>query len=318
MPIQTYIKTENVFTKTNPLTENCLIDDCGCKLKCNVGNLASGNSFFRTNDNNYFGLIKPITYKQYDTFVTTIPLEEQGVYVKQKMDLNVTIRCSNKRIEEISGYKSCDQEDYDSTNRNIRNANLKSKNQLLLSMDPFNIASYDIFKFQVEKYFLNVDCVEGEYYIGQPVNGGIICYLDETKEHGIAVPRAFSSKYWHSTNGDFINATNDGLYSGMTNTNLIVSSYGSENNIAKYISDFTTSNYSDYYLPSKYELNLVYKHFDLFCYTENNRNLSVDDYFVWSSTENDASTAWAQNLITGEQRVFNKTTQLRSIMISYF
>jgi hypothetical protein len=126
------------------------------------------------------------------------------------------------------------------------------------------------------------------------------------------------TRYWHATDSGLVSATNDGIYSGQTNTSLIVSTYGSEANVAKYANDYTSTGndgtiYSDYYLPSKYELNLI---------SQNWREIGIrlfgTESYMWSSTENNASTAWAQDIYTGTQAIYNKSTPLGTIVVRKF
>ena len=66
-----------------------------------------------------------------------------------------------------------------------------------------------------------------------------------------------------------------------------------------YCADYTVGQYDDWYLPSKDELNQLYV----------NRaaigGFEGDDY--WSSTEDDASSAWFQNFSSGVQSSFVKS-----------
>ena len=113
-----------------------------------------------------------------------------------------------------------------------------------------------------------------------------------------------TTKYWHATNTTLVNATNDAIYSGLTNTDLIVTTYGAENNAAKTAKDYTYTTpegvtYDDYYLPSKVEIELIgsnFRNLGIVLYP----NETLDNYIYWTSTEYDSSQAWAYNLVTNE------------------
>tara|TARA_B110000240_G_scaffold117656_1_gene131717 strand:+ start:116 stop:361 length:246 start_codon:yes stop_codon:yes gene_type:complete len=58
-------------------------------------------------------------------------------------------------------------------------------------------------------------------------------------------------------------------------------------------------NYGDWYLPSKYELNLMYENIGPTIDGGNVGNFSNEDY--WSSTEYDNEDAWTQYFWNGDQ-----------------
>ena len=69
--------------------------------------------------------------------------------------------------------------------------------------------------------------------------------------------------------------------------------------------NLTYGGYSDWYLPSKSELNAMYIHkYEIGGFEDDN---SVWDNY-WSSTESDSSHAWYQNFCTGEQDIQAKET----------
>jgi|TARA_B110000091_G_scaffold199978_1_gene230307 hypothetical protein len=99
--------------------------------------------------------------------------------------------------------------------------------------------------------------------IGQPYQGGIIAYIDSTGPHGL------------------IAATAD--YNGTLNWDDAVS----------YCNGLTVGQYDDWYLPSKFELNLLYE-----------QQTAIGGFtggFYWSSTEYDNYGAWFQYFNDGAQ-----------------
>jgi hypothetical protein len=103
--------------------------------------------------------------------------------------------------------------------------------------------------------------------IGRTYQGGIIFYLDSTGQHGlIAAPTDQKDMlgnvgiHWlNAPNGSsFIIPTSNAIGTGQANTTAIVTNQSAGNYAAKICDDLVLSGYSDWYLPSKDELNLMY------------------------------------------------------------
>jgi len=145
--------------------------------------------------------------------------------------------------------------------------------------------------------------------IGDSYQGGIIFWLDATGQHGLiatAVDQSTSMRWYAGTYGT-TRATGDGLFSGELNTSIIISSQVSigddgSDYAAQICNDLQITEggkiYGDWYLPSKYELNLLYI-----------QKTAVGGFasaYYWSSTENDDYYAWKQNFVIGYQNITNK------------
>jgi hypothetical protein len=144
--------------------------------------------------------------------------------------------------------------------------------------------------------------------IGDSYQGGIICYIFESGDpryitgeiHGlIAAPYDQSNAIaWFGGGGGDAMAgeTSTVIGSGSSNTYLIVSRQGSEGRsyAAKLCSDLVLGGYSDWYLPSKDELNLLYE----LCRSQIG-GFSPSDY--WSSSADDGHKAWVQYFVNGVQ-----------------
>jgi len=139
------------------------------------------------------------------------------------------------------------------------------------------------------------------HYIGESYGGGIIFYLYDNGQHGLiaAATDLATDMRWYAYNGGYVisMAYGNGIGAGTNNTNLIISRLGIGDGAtyaARLCNEFSASvggvTYGDWCLPSKYELNLLRNAKDLF------GNFSSS--FYWSSTENDANTAWGQNFDT--------------------
>jgi len=131
--------------------------------------------------------------------------------------------------------------------------------------------------------------------IGQSYQGGIIFWLDLSGQHGLIAATADQSTgiRWYNGTNRYTGTTGDGLYAGAMNTAMIVATQmvdaQTENFAAKVCADYSVTvggvTYGDWYLPSKYELYLLYL-----------QNTVVGGFasgaYYWSSTESNDLMAW--------------------------
>ncbi|PKP01226.1 MAG: hypothetical protein CVU11_15820 [Bacteroidetes bacterium HGW-Bacteroidetes-6] len=167
------------------------------------------------------------------------------------------------------------------------------------------------------------------YSIGDYAQGGVVFYVDETGQHGLVCAitdqDGGSGIRWHaSTNGN-TNARGDGLYAGETNTAIIIAAQvaiGDDGNTyaARICNELqVTQNivtYGDWYLPSKYELNLMYTNKSTINATATaNSGSSFASAAYWSSTEYDYFDAWLQSFANGIQAYDfkNAPTKVRAV-----
>jgi hypothetical protein len=122
-------------------------------------------------------------------------------------------------------------------------------------------------------------------YIGQNYAGGIVFYVDGTGQHGLVMAAQNQGGHAWGCSGTSI-PTGSIVGTGASNTAAIVVSCSESNIAAKICDNLTLNEYSDWYLPSRDELNLIYVNL----YLQNLGNLSSD--FYWSSTEYNASEAY--------------------------
>ncbi len=136
---------------------------------------------------------------------------------------------------------------------------------------------------------------------GQSYQGGVIFWLDATGQHGLIAATADQSrnKQWHNNTYRYTGTTGDGLYAGAMNTTMIVATQMADNQAgnfaAKVCADYSVTvdgvTYGDWYLPSKYELDLLY--------LQKNAVNGFSSGYYWSSTEGDSNYAWCKYFVNG-------------------
>ena len=136
--------------------------------------------------------------------------------------------------------------------------------------------------------------------IGDTHQGGIIFYLDGNGGGLIAAPSNQSSAAW-GCSGQSIGGTGSALGTGAANTTAIVSGCSETAIAARICADLILGGYTDWFLPSKDELNLMYDNIGQGNALElgNVGNFSSSSY--WSSTESDNDSAWVQLFDVGYQ-----------------
>lgn len=130
-------------------------------------------------------------------------------------------------------------------------------------------------------------------YLGLSYQGGIIFYMDGTGQHGlIATTSDQGGAEWGCT-GTSIPGTNTAIGSGAQNTAAIIAGCGQTGIAARICDNLVLNGYSDWFLPSKDEMNLMYQ----------NRGLigSFPTNYYWTSSEYASNYAWLQDFTNGTQ-----------------
>ena len=139
--------------------------------------------------------------------------------------------------------------------------------------------------------------------LGDKHQGGIVFYVDESGKHGLIMAQGdISNEKMKFFDGPMKKAMafDSGIYEGKKNTDKIVKALGQEGNYpAKLCQDLVLDDYSDWYLPSREELDLIWD----FSKIENNKAYSgielTHDYY-WSSTELNGQDVYYRSFYNGK------------------
>lgn len=174
--------------------------------------------------------------------------------------------------------------------------------------------------------------------IGDLYGGGIVFFVDATGQHGLIAALSDQNSsdgiQWYNGINKATGATGTGLGAGITNTAIIVAALSNDNPTgdfaAKIAADFSIQDdgvspctnaadeicYGDWYLPSRYELDLMYRNIG------NGSPLGNVGGFIglgyWSSTEISFDLAYAQLFASGDPEAVGKLYGLKVRAIRAF
>jgi hypothetical protein len=146
--------------------------------------------------------------------------------------------------------------------------------------------------------------------IGDSLEGGKVAYILQSGDTGydsnyikgiiVATSNQSTGIQWYNGSFTTTSATGTAIGTGLSNTDAIIASQGatSTNYAAGLARAYTGGGYSDWYLPSKDELNQLYIN-----------RVAIGGFtsaFYWSSTEAAFAYAWRQNLNDGTQDTLGK------------
>lgn len=152
----------------------------------------------------------------------------------------------------------------------------------------------------------------GELEIGDSYQGGIVFYLDGFGGGLISAPTDYPAEaVWGCSGTPISGADGTAIGTGAQNTIGIEAGCTTSGTAADICTNLTFGGYSDWFLPSKDELNLMWLNIG----QGNDLELGNVGGFVsdsyWSSTEEDFTHAWFQYFANGSQNNVTKSgTQL--------
>lgn len=139
--------------------------------------------------------------------------------------------------------------------------------------------------------------------------GGIVFYVTADGLNGMeAAPSDQSSGAVWGCNGNVLGATGTAVGTGAQNTQTILATCNEAGIAARIATAYTLNGYTDWYLPSKDEINLLFSARNLvggFC-----SDSSCNTYY-WTSSEYDAQRVWYKMFSVGGQTKWLKTRTYR-------
>jgi hypothetical protein len=144
--------------------------------------------------------------------------------------------------------------------------------------------------------------------IGKTYQGGFIFYVDDTGEHGLIAAKFDQSTGIRWDNGISIatGATGIAVGTGRANTIKIIRAQGAGAYAAKLAANLVKEGYSDWFLPSKDELDLMFKNIGPGAAAPLT-NIGGFEYLsnYWSSSEDNGG-VWDQHFGTGQPNFSSK------------
>ncbi|NQY10776.1 MAG: DUF1566 domain-containing protein, partial [Flavobacteriales bacterium] len=139
--------------------------------------------------------------------------------------------------------------------------------------------------------------------IGDFRDGGVVFWLDGSGGGLVCtVSDRSSSIQWYNGSYTTTGATGTAVGTGQANTTAIIASQGGGTYAASLCDGLSLNGYTDWYLPSKDELNAMYANkaaIDVTAIANSGGGFAISYY--WSSTEVDDGNAWEQNFGSGLQ-----------------
>ena len=146
------------------------------------------------------------------------------------------------------------------------------------------------------------------HFIGENYGGGIVFFIYDNGQHGLiaSLNNQSNGTTWYNGTYTYTGATGDGMNAGAMNTVQIEATQIAANPTGDFAAKVCRAysvtvggiTYGDWYLPSKYELNLLY--------LKQNLVGGFSGLAYWSSSEVDNNYAWDQSFGNGSRYNGNK------------
>jgi hypothetical protein len=127
-----------------------------------------------------------------------------------------------------------------------------------------------------------------------------VFYIYDMGQHGLIAATSDQSTgiQWYNGSYTTTNAVRDQVNAGRFNTERIIINQGAGSYAAQICANYQGGGYGDWYLPSKFELYLLYLQKSVV------GGFAMEVY--WSSTEYDHYDAWFQSFVNGGQSYYSK------------
>ena len=132
------------------------------------------------------------------------------------------------------------------------------------------------------------------YSVGDKAYGGIIFWVDESGRHGLVAAETDQASEVTFCEGKTCALKGDSVYAGKYNTKQIITNKSVGYSAALICDGYRGGGYDDWFLPSRYELSLLYQQ-----YRKRKVGYFARDYY-WSSSEDINDVAWLFRFYDGK------------------
>ena len=175
----------------------------------------------------------------------------------------------------------------------------------------FNILQNQINNIQIQIDSVQVDSLIYEIGEAGPADG-IVFYVTDGGLHGLeAAPQNTGFTDWGCYDAIIVGADATAVGTGAQNTSDILAGCDETGIAAELADDYALNGYTDWFLPSKDELNLMYNNIGQGASPPLTNVGSFDAFDYMSSTQSDREGVWWQSFDDGGQVIFYKLYPIR-------